>query len=59
VRERIDDARIHGALERHDQVGKVLHRLPAPLDEFWLVAAGRVSISRSSPVKRSANHFCI
>ena len=29
-------------LERHDQVGKLLHRLPAPFDEFRLVAAGRM-----------------
>jgi len=27
------------ALERHDQLGKILHRLPTPLDEFGLVAA--------------------
>src|SRR5450432_3178144 len=26
-------------LERHDQVGKIFHRLPAPVDELRLVAA--------------------
>src|SRR6185312_15457779 len=35
----LDHPLIDRALERHDQFGKVLHRLPAPLDEFRLVAA--------------------
>src|SRR5882757_7946693 len=26
-------------LERHDQLGEILHRLPAPVDELGLVAA--------------------
>src|SRR5262245_24410276 len=30
------------ALERHNQVGKVFHRLPAPFDEFRIVAAARM-----------------
>ncbi len=41
MRECRDHALVHGALERDDEVGKVAHRLPAPLDEFGLVAAGR------------------
>src|ERR1700721_2296452 len=32
-------ALIDRPLERHDQLGKILHRLPAPGDEFRLVAA--------------------
>ena len=38
----LDHAFVDPPLERHDQVRKVLHRLPAPLDEFRLVAAGGV-----------------
>ena len=38
---RIDHALVHRALERDHQIGKVAHRLPAPLDEFRLMAAGR------------------
>src|SRR5262245_22371456 len=30
-------------LERHHEAGEVAHRLPAPFDEFRLVAAGRMS----------------
>src|ERR1700737_3589654 len=33
-------ALVDRALERNDQVGKILHRLPAPADELRLVAAG-------------------
>ena len=29
-------------LERDDELGQILHRLPAPLDEFRLVTGGRV-----------------
>src|SRR6185436_6122965 len=32
-------ALIHRPFERHDQLGKILHRLPAPVDELGLVAA--------------------
>src|ERR1700744_3791871 len=32
-------ALIDRPLERHDQIGKILHRLPAPFDELGLVAA--------------------
>src|SRR5262249_34073791 len=38
--ELLHDALIDLALERHDQFGKILHRLPAPAHEFGLVAAG-------------------
>src|ERR1043166_4557933 len=37
--ELLDHPLVGLALERHDQVGKILHRLPAPRDEFRLVAA--------------------
>src|SRR5947209_9676339 len=39
MRECIHHAPVHLALERNDQVRKVAHRLPAPFDEFRLVAA--------------------
>src|SRR5262245_58307397 len=41
-REFRDDPLVGLAFERHDQVGKVFHRLPAPFDEFRLVAAARM-----------------
>ena len=41
MRESINDPLVDGALERDHEVGKVAHRLPAPFDEFRLVAAGR------------------
>src|ERR1700756_5547873 len=41
----LDHALIDRALERHDQPGEVLHRLPAPADELGLVpAAGACDI---------------
>ena len=43
AREFLHHAFVDLALERHHQVGEVLHRLPAPFDEFRLVgAAGRM-----------------
>ena len=47
LRERLHDPLVDLALERHDQVGKILHRLPAPVDEFRLVAAARSLRCRS------------
>src|SRR5215475_6366326 len=35
----LDHALIDRALERDDQLGKVFHRLPAPVHEFSLVTA--------------------
>src|ERR1700756_906215 len=35
----LDHALIDRALERHDQVRKIFHRLPTPIDEFGLVPA--------------------
>src|SRR5207244_8621646 len=34
--------RVDRALERHDQVGKIREPLPAPRDEFRLMAAGEI-----------------
>ena len=48
IREFPDHALIDRPLERDDQVGQVLHRLPAPLDEFRLVCrrgAGDVDLA--------------
>src|SRR5436309_1686504 len=42
MREGIHHALIHRTLECDDKVRKVAHRLPAPLDEFRLVAAARI-----------------
>src|SRR3954467_11022244 len=42
MRERIHHAFIDRSLERNDEVRKVRHRLPAPLDEFGLMPAGRL-----------------
>src|SRR3954452_4349743 len=42
MRERIHHAFIDGSLERNDEVRKVRHRLPAPLDKFRLMSAGRL-----------------
>src|SRR5690349_16524128 len=39
MREGIDNALINRALERNDEVRKVAHRLPAPLDELRLMPA--------------------
>jgi len=49
-------ALIHRPLERNDQVGKILHRLPAPVDELRLMATAGLAtlISESAPVKRTA-----
>src|ERR1700724_2383498 len=32
-------ALVNRSLERHDQIGKIFHRLPSPADELGLVAA--------------------
>src|SRR5262245_7090819 len=42
LREFLRHALVHRPLERHHQLGEVGERLPAPLREFRLVAAGRV-----------------
>src|SRR3979490_308707 len=39
LRKFLHHALVDRPLERHDQVGKILHRLPAPADELRLVAA--------------------
>ena len=39
--EGIHHALVHRTLERNDEIRKVAHRLPAPLDEFRLMAARR------------------
>src|SRR5882672_6996275 len=45
LREFLDHALVDRALERNDQVGKILHRLPAPADELGLVtAAGALDV---------------
>ncbi len=38
--ERLHDILVDLALERDHEAGEIFHRLPAPLDEFGLVAAG-------------------
>src|SRR4051812_13130317 len=38
----LDHPFVDRPLERDDQLGKVLHRLPAPVDEFSLVAAAGI-----------------
>src|SRR5277367_2980755 len=38
----LHDAFIDRPLERHDQLGKILHRLPAPIDELGLVAVAGI-----------------
>src|SRR5690242_15717162 len=38
----LDHAFVDRAFERNDQLGEVLHRLPAPVDEFRLMAAAGV-----------------
>jgi hypothetical protein len=57
--EYFDHLFVNRPLERNDQFGELDDRLPSPGIEFRPLTAGGVSISisLSSPSKRSANHF--